>query len=126
MEFDRGGDGSLTPLPAQNIDTGSGLERVAMLLQDAGSIYETDQTTHVIIGDRAPLGQALRRRRRRRALASACSATTGAAWRRSPTDGVTPSNEGRGYVLRRIIRRAVLHGSRLGLETPFLGSCTRR
>ena len=48
MEFDRGDDGSLTPLPAQNIDTGSGLERVAMLLQDAGSIYETDQTTHVI------------------------------------------------------------------------------
>jgi len=48
MEFDRDGDGALTPLPAQNIDTGSGLERVAMLLQDAGSIYETDQTTHVI------------------------------------------------------------------------------
>src|SRR5664279_2249405 len=45
MEFDRGDDGALTPLPAQNIDTGSGLERVAMLLQDAGSIYETDQTT---------------------------------------------------------------------------------
>ena len=68
MEFDRGDDGSLTPLPAQNIDTGSGLERVAMLLQEAGSIFETDETAHVISARRAPVRPALRRRRRRRAL----------------------------------------------------------
>jgi alanyl-tRNA synthetase len=121
MEFDRGDDGALTPLPAQNIDTGSGLERVAMLLQEAGSIYETDQTTHVIsalerlsgkrYGDG---GDAVR------SFRVLCDHGRGMA--AIATDGVTPSNEGRGYVLRRIIRRAVLHGSRLGLEGPFLGA----
>ena len=121
MEFDRGDDGSLTPLPAQNIDTGSGLERVAMLLQEAGSIYETDQTTHVIAalerlsGKRyADGGDAVR------SFRVLCDHGRGMA--AIATDGVTPSNEGRGYVLRRIIRRAVLHGSRLGLEGPFLGA----
>ncbi|MDX6560780.1 MAG: alanyl-tRNA synthetase [Gaiellales bacterium] len=121
MEFDRGADGSLTPLPAQNIDTGSGLERVAMLLQDAPSIYETDQTTHVIeaierlSGRRyADGGDAVR------SFRVLCDHGRGMA--AIATDGVTPSNEGRGYVLRRIIRRAVLHGSRLGIETPFLGA----
>ena len=121
MEFDRGDDGSLTPLPAQNIDTGSGLERVAMLLQEAGSIYETDQTTHVIStlerlsGKRyADGGEAVR------SFRVLCDHGRGMA--AIATDGVTPSNEGRGYVLRRILRRAVLHGSRLGLEAPFLGA----
>jgi alanyl-tRNA synthetase len=121
MEFDRGEDGALTPLPAQNIDTGSGLERVAMLLQEAGSIYETDQTTHVIsaleqMSDKryAAGGDAVR------SFRVLCDHGRGMA--AVATDGVTPSNEGRGYVLRRIIRRAVLHGSRLGLETPFLGA----
>jgi alanyl-tRNA synthetase len=121
MEFDRGDDGSLTPLPAQNIDTGSGLERVAMLLQNAGSVYETDQTSHVISalerlsGKRyADGGDAVR------SFRVLCDHGRGMA--AIATDGVTPSNEGRGYVLRRILRRAVLHGSRLGLETPFLGA----
>ncbi len=121
MEFDRGDDGSLTPLPTQNIDTGSGLERVAMLLQEAGSIYETDQTTHVIAalegltGKRyADGGDAVR------SFRVLCDHGRGMA--AIATDGVTPSNEGRGYVLRRIIRRAVLHGSRLGLDGPFLGA----
>jgi len=121
MEFDRGDDGALTPLPAQNIDTGSGVERVAMLLQDAASLFETDETGHVI--------QALERLSGRRyadggdALRSfrvLCDHARGMS--AIATDGVTPSNEGRGYVLRRIIRRAVLHGTRLGLETPFLGA----
>jgi alanyl-tRNA synthetase len=121
MEFDRGDNGALTPLPAQNIDTGSGLERVAMLLQEAGSIYETDQTTHVIAaleglsGTRyADGGDAVR------SFRVLCDHGRGMA--AIATDGVTPSNEGRGYVLRRIIRRAVLHGSRLGLDGPFLGT----
>ena len=121
MEFDRGDDGVLTPLPAQNIDTGSGLERVAMLLQGAGSVYETDQTTHVISAlermsgkHYADGGDAVR------SFRVLCDHGRGAS--AIATDGVIPSNEGRGYVLRRIIRRAVLHGSRLGLETPFLGA----
>jgi alanyl-tRNA synthetase len=121
MEFDRGDDGSLTPLPAQNIDTGSGLERVAMLLQDAPSIYETDQSTHVIqaierlSGKRyADGGDAVR------SFRVLCDHGRGMS--AIATDGVTPSNEGRGYVLRRLIRRAVLHGTRLGIETPFLGA----
>ena len=124
MEFDRGGDGSLTPLPAQNIDTGSGLERVAMLLQEAGSIYETDQTTHVISaleqlsGKRyADGGDAVR------SFRVLCDHGRGMA--AVATDGVTPSNEGRGYVLRRIIRRAVLHGSRLGLDGAVPGRAAR-
>ena len=121
MEFDRGDDGSLTPLPTQNIDTGSGLERVAMLLQDARSIYETDETTHVIqaierlSGKRyADGGDAVR------SFRVLCDHGRGMS--AVATDGVIPSNEGRGYVLRRMIRRAVLHGTRLGLETPFLGA----
>ena len=121
MEFDRGDDGALTPLPAQNIDTGSGVERVAMLLQGAGSLFETDETSYVIealerlSGRRyADGGEAVRSFR---VLCDHARGMTAIA-----TDGVTPSNEGRGYVLRRILRRAVLHGTRLGLETPFLGA----
>ena len=121
MEFDRGDDGALTPLPAQNIDTGSGVERVAMLLQGAGSLFETDETAYVI--------EALERLSRRRyadggdavrSFRVLCDHARGMT--AIATDGVTPSNEGRGYVLRRILRRAVLHGTRLGLETPFLGA----
>ena len=121
MEFDRGDDGRLTPLPAQNIDTGCGVERLAMLLQGAGSLFETDETSHVIqelerlSGRRyADGGDAVRSFR---VLCDHARGMTAIA-----TDGVTPSNEGRGYVLRRILRRAVLHGTRLGLETPFLGA----
>jgi alanyl-tRNA synthetase len=121
MEFDRGEDGSLTPLPAQNIDTGSGVERVAMLLQGAASLFETDETGHVIqalerlSGLRyADGGDAVR------SFRVLCDHARGMG--AIATDGVTPSNEGRGYVLRRIIRRAVLHGTRLGLQTPFLGA----
>jgi alanyl-tRNA synthetase len=121
MEFDRDDNGLLTPLPTQNIDTGSGVERVAMLLQGAGSLFETDETSHVIqalerlSGRRyADGGDAVRSFR---VLCDHARGMTAIA-----TDGVTPSNEGRGYVLRRILRRAVLHGTRLGLETPFLGA----
>ena len=121
MEFDRDDKGVLTPLPAQNIDTGSGVERVAMLLQGAASLFETDETGYVIgalerlSGRRyAGGGDAVRSFRVLCDHARGMSAIA--------TDGVTPSNEGRGYVLRRIIRRAVLHGTRLGLETPFLGA----
>jgi alanyl-tRNA synthetase len=121
MEFDRDEQGVLTPLPAQNIDTGCGVERLAMLLQGAASLFETDETSYVIAalerlsGRRyADGGDAVR------SFRVLCDHGRGMS--AIATDGVTPSNEGRGYVLRRILRRAVLHGTRLGLETPFLAA----
>ena len=120
MQYDRDDQGGLTPLPAQNIDTGSGVERVAMLLQDVDSVYETDAYRYII-----------NRVERLSGRGYADDDTTTKAFRvlcdhsRAMTmlasDGVTPGNEGRGYVLRRVIRRAVLHGARIGLESPFLG-----
>ncbi|MDA3937478.1 MAG: alanine--tRNA ligase, partial [Actinomycetota bacterium] len=119
MQYDRQEDGSLIPLPKQNIDTGMGLERVATIMQGVTSNYETDEL---------------------RALMSVAEEITGVEYgvsdktdtslriladhsRSIPfliADGVLPSNEGRGYVLRRILRRAVRHGRLLGVEDPFL------
>ncbi|MEO9174393.1 MAG: alanine--tRNA ligase, partial [Gaiellales bacterium] len=120
MQFDRGADGSLTPLPSQNIDTGSGLERVAALLQGVHSVYETDTFRDLIstvegwsgarYANEGPEQKALR-----------VLADHGRSMTMLAADGVIPSNESRGYILRRIIRRAVQHGSRIGLESPFLG-----
>ncbi len=120
MQFDRGADGSLTPLPKQNIDTGTGVERVAALLQGVHSVYETDTFRELIATvegwsgaryeNEGPEQKALR-----------VLADHGRSMTMLATDGVLPSNESRGYILRRIIRRAVQHGSRIGLETPFLG-----
>src|SRR4051812_6444047 len=120
MQFDRGEDGSLTPLPKQNIDTGSGVERVAALLQDVHSVYETDAFRAIIEAAEwwsgARYANEGAEQKALRVLADHGRAMTMLA-----TDGVIPSNESRGYILRRIIRRAVQHGSRIGLETPFLG-----
>jgi alanyl-tRNA synthetase len=115
MEFDLGADGSVTPLPKQNIDTGFGLERGAMLIQEVDSIFDTDgyqeimawvaENSGVAYGDNATATKAHR-----------VIADHGRAMTFLVADGVVPSNEGRGYVLRRIIRRAVQHGQRIGLE----------
>ena len=120
MQYDRGADGSLTPLPKQNIDTGAGLERVAALLQGVHSVYETDTFRELIstvegwsgarYENEGPEQKALR-----------VLADHGRSMTMLAADGVMPSNESRGYILRRIIRRAVQHGSRIGLERPFLG-----
>ena len=120
MQYDRDDAGGLTPLPAQNIDTGSGVERVAMLLQNVDSVYETD-AGRMIIG----AAEQLSGRRygeddeTTKAFRVLCDHSRGMVM--LATDGVKPGNEGRGYVLRRILRRAVQHGSRIGLESPFLG-----
>jgi alanyl-tRNA synthetase len=119
MEFELHGDGSLTPLPKQNIDTGLGVERGAALLQGVHSVYETDGFAAIMewvaseTGTR--YGESDEATKAHRVLADHGRAMTFLA-----SDGVTPSNEGRGYVMRRIARRAVQHGSRIGLETPFL------
>lgn len=119
MQYDRQEDGSLVPLPKKNIDTGMGLERVATILQGVRGNFETDVL---------------------RSIMSVAEAITGASYgssektdtslriltdhARSVTfliaDGVLPSNEGRGYVLRRVLRRAVRHGRLLGVDGPFM------
>jgi alanyl-tRNA synthetase len=120
MEFDLADDGTLTPLPSQNIDTGLGVERGAVVLQNVHSVYETDGFQHVMdwvateTGTR--YGESDVATKAHRVLADHGRAITFLV-----ADGVTPSNEGRGYVLRRVIRRAVVHGRDLGLEA-FLPS----
>jgi len=115
MEFDLHDDGSLTPLPQQSIDTGLGVERGAAILQDVHSVYETDGFQHIMdwvaeeTGTR--YGESDKATKAHRVLADHGRAMTFLV-----ADGVTPSNEGRGYVLRRVIRRAVVHGRDLELQ----------
>ena len=113
MQFNRDATGKLTPLPKPSVDTGMGLERVAAVLQGVNSNYETDlflnlikaseklikspgETSHKVIADHI------------RSVSFLIA------------DGITPANEGRGYVLRRIMRRAIRHGYKLGAKKPFL------
>jgi alanyl-tRNA synthetase len=120
MEFDRQADGTLDPLPAPSIDTGMGLERVTAVLQNHLSNYDTDLFTPLLaaIGERAgathtgsmsPIDVSMR------VVADHTRAMTFLI-----ADGVVPSNEWRGYVLRKIMRRAMRHGKRLGVAQPFL------
>jgi alanyl-tRNA synthetase len=119
MEFDLGADGSVTPLPKQNVDTGMGLERAAMLLQGVDSIFEVDNVRALISWVEERSGK---RYGESELMTKACRVIADHA--RASTfllaDGVLPSNEGRGYVLRRVIRRAVHFGRRIGLESPFM------
>ena len=108
--------GKLTPLPQQNIDTGLGLERGAMLLQDVDSIFDTDGYQAIMRLGRGGVGRRLRLDSGRRPRRIASSPTTAAAMAFLIAEGITPSNEGRGYIVRRLIRRAVQQGSRIGLD----------
>jgi alanyl-tRNA synthetase len=115
MEFELRSDGTLTPLPKQNVDTGLGLERGAMLLQGVDSIFDTDGYQLIMdwVAREAGVryGDSDQATRAHRVLADHGRAMTFLI-----ADGVTPSNEGRGYVLRRLIRRSVQQGQRIGLE----------
>ena len=115
MQYDRAADGSLTPLPAKNIDTGAGLERMAAILQDVPSVFDTDAFRPLIAWAEGAAGRGYgddpRTDRALRVLADHGRAMTFLA-----TDGVRPSNEGRGYILRRIVRRAVSEATQIGLE----------
>jgi alanyl-tRNA synthetase len=119
MEFDLGEDGTLTPLPQQNIDTGAGVERNAAILQGVHSVYETDGFRTVMAWVEAETGtrygESEDATKAHRVLADHGRGMTFLV-----ADGVTPANEGRGYILRRIVRRAAQHGGRIGLESPFL------
>jgi alanyl-tRNA synthetase len=120
MEFELHADGKLTPLPTQNVDTGMGIERTAAILQDVRTVYETDIYQAIMRWIAAESGVAYgdsqEATKAHRILADHGRGMTFLA-----ADGVAPSNEGRGYVMRRIIRRAVLQASRIGLEPPYLG-----
>ncbi len=122
MEFDRQPGGELKPLPAPSIDTGMGLERVTAVLQGKVSTYDTDAFTPLLdaIGDLAGTTH------RGTTEPSDTSMRVVADHMRAMTfliaDGVVPSNESRGYVLRKIMRRAMRHGKKLGLRQPFLHS----
>ena len=114
MQYNRDKDGQLHPLPHPSVDTGMGLERIAAVVQGVHNNYQIDSFQHLIqaIGERVP--DVDREHASLKVIADhirACSFLI--------LDGVIPSNEGRGYVLRRIIRRAVRHGNKLSLPTPF-------
>ena len=120
MEFDRQADGTLNPLPAPSIDTGMGLERITAVLQGKDSNYDTDLFTPLLgeIGERA--GTAHRGTMEPSDVSMRVIADHMRAMTFLIADGVVPSNEFRGYVLRKIMRRAMRHGKRLGLNDPFL------
>src|SRR6185369_13207781 len=125
MQFDRDFSGTLTPLPKPSIDTGMGLERLASLLQGVISNYDTDLFVPLIKRAAELTGTALKKELEKETHAnSAASLRVVADHSRAATflisDGVVPSNEGRGYVLRKIIRRAITHGRLLGQTKPFL------
>jgi alanyl-tRNA synthetase len=125
MTYDLHEDGSLTPLPNNNIDTGMGLERMAAILQGVGSVFETDAYRPLIelaeeLSGRSYGGD----RQTTRAMRIIADHSKGMTF--LIADGVVPSNEERGYVLRRIMRRAIQQGRTLGLESPWLSAFAER
>jgi len=114
MQFDRAADGTMTPLPKPSVDTGMGLERVAAVMQGVHSNYDIDLFRNLIRAAAEVTGATDLKSSSLRVIADhirACSFLV--------VDGVLPSNEGRGYVLRRIMRRAIRHGFMLGQRQPF-------
>ncbi len=117
MQYQRTADGNMTPLPKPSVDTGAGLERLAAVLQGVHSNYQIDTFQHLLAAAAKAVGCTNDGNASLRVIADhirSCSFLI--------ADGVLPSNEGRGYVLRRIIRRAVRHGHKLGAEGLFFYS----
>ena len=120
MQFYRNPDGTMPPLPQTGIDTGMGFERLVVVLQDAKDIYETDLFLPLIRKVEALTGhESGESDEARQAMRVVAEHGRSSAF--LIADGVVPSNDGRGYVLRRLIRRAIRHARRLGLDEPFLG-----
>jgi alanyl-tRNA synthetase len=125
MSYDLAEDGTLTELPTRNIDTGMGLDRMAAILQDVPSVYETDHVRPLIDLAEELSGHGYEEGERvTRAMRIVADHSRGAAF--LIADGVVPSNEDRGYILRRIMRRAIQQGNTLGLESPWLGRFAER
>ena len=114
MQYDRAADGRLVPLPKPSVDTGAGLERLSAVMQGVHSNYDIDLFRNLLAATAALANTTDTQNPSLRVIADhirACSFLI--------VDGVTPSNEGRGYVLRRIIRRAIRHGYKLGIQDAF-------
>ena len=125
MTYDRREDGTLVELPQRNIDTGLGLERMALIQQGVDSVFETDAFAPLIALAEELSGAAYGSDPKfDRAMRVIADHTRGAV--NLIADGVVPSNEDRGYVLRRIMRRAIQQGRVLGLEPPYLGAFAER
>lgn len=114
MQYNRDAQGNLMPLPKPSVDTGMGLERISAVMQGVHNNYETDAFTYLIDAIAALGNIKDKTQASLRVVADHIRACTFLI-----TDGVVPSNEGRGYVLRRIIRRAIRHGNKLGFKEPF-------
>jgi len=114
MQYDRDAEGRMTPLPAPCVDTGMGLERIAAVLQGVHSNYDIDLFRRLIEAAAKAVGTKDVKANSLRVIADHIRATAFLI-----ADGVLPSNEGRGYVLRRIMRRAIRHGYQLGQPRPF-------
>nr|MDA8164742.1 alanine--tRNA ligase [Desulfobacteraceae bacterium] len=123
MQFNRAADGTLTPLPKPSIDTGMGLERIAAVVQGKHSNYDSDLFSGLLGTIGTVTGNVYGKDRKidtaMRVIADHSRATAFLV-----ADGVLPSNEGRGYVLRRIMRRAIRFGRVLGMDRPFLAAVT--
>ncbi|MCK6526442.1 alanine--tRNA ligase [Myxococcota bacterium] len=119
MQYERAAGGELTPLPRPSIDTGMGLERLASVLQGKRSNWDTDEFQALVALESTisgvPYGRAFETDASLKVIADHARAAAFLV-----ADGVMPSNEGRGYVLRRVMRRAIRHGVKLGIERPFL------
>ena len=113
-QFERAADGKLKPLPRPSVDTGMGLERIAAVMQGVHSNYDIDLFKNLIRAAGELAGTSVLTSSSLRVIADHIRAGTFLV-----VDGVLPSNEGRGYVLRRIIRRALRHGYKLGIQEPF-------
>jgi len=114
MQYERGADGSMRPLPRPSVDTGMGLERISAVMQGVHSNYDIDLFKNLIRAAGKLAGTSVFTSSSLRVIADHIRASAFLI-----VDGVSPSNEGRGYVLRRIIRRAVRHGYKLGIQEPF-------
>jgi alanyl-tRNA synthetase len=114
MQFERSADGTMTPLPKPSVDTGMGLERIAAVMQGVHSNYDIDLFKKLIRAAGKLAGTSVLTSSSLRVIADHIRACTFLI-----VDGVTPAREGRGYVLRRIARRAIRHGYKLGIKSPF-------
>ena len=119
-QFDNDGHGHYSELKQKNIDTGMGLERLAVVVQDVESIFEVD-TIRALLDEAAKLASTRYHEDEKKDVSLRVITDHVRSCTFMISDGIMPSNEGRGYVLRRLLRRAARHGRLLGIEGAFLG-----